>query len=104
MDFKISIPNWSDLTDVKKKDLKELEAIIIEAVGPSFKVIENQLKDKKSKKLFVQYYRNILDSYVYLHYVLNLTDKSNIYNKISLNIINMKADGNLLMNLLEEQK
>lgn len=104
LDFKISIPQWTDLSDVKKKDLKELESNIIEAVGPSFKVLESNIKDADAKKKFVQFYRIILDSYVYLHYVLNLNDKTDVYNKMSLNIINLKADGNLLMTILEEQK
>lgn len=33
-----------------------------------------------------------------------MNNKTNIYNKVALNIINMKADGNMLMVLLEEQK
>jgi len=54
LDFKIAIPNWPDLPEALKADLQELEANIMNAVGPSFKVIEDNIKDKVAKKQFVQ--------------------------------------------------
>lgn len=41
---------------------------------------------------------------MYLHYTLNMDNKTNIYNKVALNVINMKADASQLLSLLEEQK
>lgn len=55
IDFKISIPNWKDLPDNQKTELKELETNIMTTIGPSFKVLENNIKDKNDKIKFVQY-------------------------------------------------
>jgi len=55
LDFKIAIPNWKDLPDALKSDLQELEANIMNAVGPAFKVVEENIKDKVVKKQFVNY-------------------------------------------------
>lgn len=62
LNFKLSIAHWKDMTAAQKKVFKAMEESILNTVGPSFKVIENNLKDNKDKKLFVQYYRRILDT------------------------------------------
>lgn len=55
IDFKIAIPNWKDLPDALKTDLQELESNIMNAVGPAFKVVEENIKDTVVKKQFVSY-------------------------------------------------
>ena len=55
IDFASNIPKWPDLNAAKKTELETLEKNILETVGPSFKVIEANLKKETDKKLFVQY-------------------------------------------------
>lgn len=55
IDFTIKIPSWTDLSDSKKKNLKDLESMITDQVGPSFKVLENSISEKVAKKQFVQF-------------------------------------------------
>jgi len=54
IDFQSNIPKWSDLNAAKKTELETLEKNIKETVGPSFKVIEANLKKESDKELFVQ--------------------------------------------------
>lgn len=62
VDFKSNIPKWPDLNASKKKELETLEKNILSTIGPSFKVIEENLKKNSDKELFVQYYRRMLDT------------------------------------------
>lgn len=55
IDFASNIFKWPDLNAAKKTELETLEKNILETVGPSFKVIEVNLKKETDKKLFVQY-------------------------------------------------
>jgi len=55
IDFAIDLTLWDDLAEDKRKDLKDIETSILEGVGPSFKVIEANIKDEQVRKKFVQY-------------------------------------------------
>jgi len=54
VDFSSNIPKWPDLNASKKKEIETLETNILNTFGPSFKVIEANLKSTTDKELFVQ--------------------------------------------------
>jgi hypothetical protein len=102
---------WKDLLAQKDKSgnteyktIKAIEDNITLNLGSPFKVLDKNIKNRINQKKFVKLFRRISDTYLLILFILEKHSSGNLLQKISQNIINLKADIHIIMEIIEEEE